>query len=257
MRLDLYLFQNGITTSRSRAQALINAGSVYVNGKNVTRNSLDVCAEDNIELRGEDLLYVSRGGLKLEAALDSFGIDPTGMTAIDIGASTGGFTDCLLQRGASFVAAVDSGHGQLNASLLSDKRVLSLEGVNARTLTAEITSCTADIIVMDVSFISQTLIHPVIPNLLNKGGVFISLIKPQFEVGRDKIGKNGIVKNPEARFSAVASVIESASVCGLMCRSLIRSPITGGDGNVEYLALFEKNTIPISRENILKVIYDK
>lgn len=184
--------------------------------------------------------YVSRGGLKLEAALDALGLDVAGMRCVDIGASTGGFTDCLLQRGAERVWALDSGHGQLAPSLLADKRVENIEGFNARRL-SEVGAADCglptglDLAVMDVSFISQTYILPGVPSLLREGGLSVSLIKPQFEVGRGGLGKGGIVRDPGRRAEAVLRVLSCARESGLGFLRLLPSPITGGDGNCEYL----------------------
>ncbi len=246
MRLDVEVYRRGIAESRSRARALIEAGSISVNGVVVTKPAFE-CGENNrIELVGAPIEYVSRGGYKLAAALDEFslgdtespGIDVAGMVAADIGASTGGFTDCLLKRGANKVYAIDSGRGQLAERLRSDVRVVSLEGVNARNLTLDMLGERCDIVVMDVSFISQTKLHGTAASLLSAGGIFISLIKPQFEAGRENIGKGGIVKDERARELAVDTVVRSAESSGFTCRGIIQSPITGGDGNVEYLACF-------------------
>jgi 23S rRNA (cytidine1920-2'-O)/16S rRNA (cytidine1409-2'-O)-methyltransferase len=247
MRLDVEVFRRGIAESRSRARVLIAAGSVSVNGTVITKPSYECSESDDIELTGSPLEYVSRGGYKLAAALDAFGagngdatagIDVTGMIAADIGASTGGFTECLLRRGACRVYAIDSGRGQLADSLHADPRVVSLEGVNARSITVDMLGELCDIVVMDVSFISQTKLHEVVASLLVPGGIFISLIKPQFEVGRENVGKGGIVRDERARQLAIEAVIKSAEYAGFTCRGIIESPITGGDGNVEYLACF-------------------
>lgn len=260
MRLDIYLAASGYAQSRSRAQMMIAAGRIFVNGRATTKCAYELKEGDGVEIKSADMPYVGRGAIKLQAALDRFEISAEGMTAIDIGASTGGFTDCLLRRGAKYVVAVDSGHGQLDKALLADSRVLSLEGVNARTLTVALTGVIADIIVMDVSFISQTLIHPVIPALLKDDGVFISLIKPQFEAGRELVGKNGIVRSKAAHMLAVSRVIDSAEKRGLYCEGFTRSPITGGDGNCEYLAAFRKNAAlsraVVTEEDIKAVILE-
>lgn len=242
MRADLFLFANGLAPSREAAKKLILGGCVLLNGKKLAKPSADigedVGAADITVIPLPDMRYVGRGGLKLEAALDAFGVSVCGAKAIDIGASTGGFTDCLLSRGAAHVTAVDSGHGQLAAKLEVDPRVRSLEGVNARYMTADAVGAGYDIAVMDVSFISQTLILPTLPPLLRDGGRLISLIKPQFEVGRSDVGKGGIVRSDSARLRAVRSVIDAAEGVGLHHRGTITSPITGGDGNIEYLACF-------------------
>ncbi len=242
MRADVFLAAHGLAESREKAKRLISEGAVSIDGAVVRRPSCEVAEDTPLELvkisEAAQTRYVGRGGLKLEAALDAFGISVVGAHALDIGASTGGFTDCLLMRGASRVTAVDSGHGQLAQKLLNDERVRSLEGVNARYLNADIVGCGYDIIVMDVSFISQTLILPVLPPLLGRDGVLISLIKPQFEVGRAYVGKGGIVKSSSARERAVENVRNTAAALGFSCMGVIMSPIEGGDGNTEYLAAF-------------------
>ncbi len=237
MRADLYLVEKGIAKSRKRAQDMIDEGLVFADGVRITKASKNI-DDAVIEVRGEVMPYVSRGGLKLKGAIESFTLDVKGKICLDIGASTGGFTDCLLQESALKVYAVDCGHGQLDKELLSDDRVVSIEGCNARDISREIIPDMIDICVMDVSFISQTLIHPAIAPLLNKGAEFITLIKPQFEVGRANIGKNGIVKDEKARVSAINKVIESASACGFRFIDKITSPIKGGDGNTEYIGRF-------------------
>ena len=248
IRVDVYLVSEGYSKSRESAQKSIEAGLVTIDGKLVKKPSekIDETIEHSVECENT-IAYVGRGGLKLEAALDAFGIDPSGKICFDVGASTGGFTDCLLKRGAARVFAIDSGRDQLAAELRNDNRVVSLEGMNARFLNFESVGSYADIIVMDVSFISQTLILPRFQMLLNDGGDVVTLIKPQFECGREALGKGGIVKKPEHRLSAVRRVVSVAEENGLHLCGLIRSPIEGGDGNVEFLARFTKdmNTQPI------------
>ena len=234
MRLDLYLTENGYTDSRERAKRLILAGSVRVNGAVITKPAFDL---DGGEIAVEQESFVGRGGEKLEGALRAFSVDPAGMRAIDIGASTGGFTHCLLLHGATHVTALDAGCGQLHSSLASDARVRNLEKYNARELSREDVG-QFDLAVMDVSFISQTYILPRLPAVLLPTGLAITLIKPQFEAGRAALNKKGLVKDPRDRLLAVRRVLDSARECGLVPRGLIRSPITGGDGNIEYLALF-------------------
>ncbi len=237
MRLDQFLSANGYIETRTKAQELIKNGSVTVNGKTVTKASFDVTDVDVIECRADLICpYVSRGGLKLEAALERFGIDVKNMVCLDVGASSGGFTDCLLKRGAKKVYAVDSGSGQLHPSLCSDERVISLENVNARYISDREIPEKIDIAVMDVSFISQTKLYQAIIPLLKEKAVMITLIKPQFEVGRSGVGKGGIVRDPKKRKEAVDSVIDFASYVGLETLGMIESPIKGGDGNTEYLA---------------------
>lgn len=237
MRLDLFLSANRYAETRTKAQELIKSGAVTVNGKNVSKASFDVTDVDVIECR-TDLIcpYVSRGGLKLQAALDEFGVDVNEAICLDIGASSGGFTDCLLKRGAKKVYAVDSGSGQLHPLLRGDERVISLENMNARYISDKQIPEKIDIAVMDVSFISQTKLYQAIIPLLKEKAVLLTLIKPQFEVGRSGVGKGGIVRDPKKRKEAVDSVIDFASYVGLEALGVIESPIKGGDGNTEYLA---------------------
>ncbi len=237
MRADLYLVEKGIAKSRKKAQDMISEGIVYVNGTVLTKASRDI-DDAVIEIIGEVMPYVSRGGLKLKGAIDSFELDVDGCVCLDVGASTGGFTDCLLQHGAAKVYAVDCGHGQLDPSLEADQRVISIEGCNARDISGEIIPEEADVCVMDVSFISQTLIHPALVSVLRNGAMLITLIKPQFEVGRSNIGKNGIVKNEKAVNEAIDKVVASAQACGFRFIDKIVSPIKGGDGNTEYIGYF-------------------
>ena len=255
MRLDIYLYNSGFCKSRQKAKNLIDEGSVLVNGKLATKASQEIDESKEHDIIINDTCpYVSRGGLKLKAIIDAIKLDINGLNCIDIGASTGGFTDCLLQEGACKVFAVDTGENQLDSSLQEDDRVVYLENLNARNLTLEHIGQAVDIIVMDVSFISQTLIIPTIISLINKNGYFLSLIKPQFEVGRDKIGKGGIVKNKKHQRLAVEKVIDCAKEYGLKCNRIIKSPIAGGDGNIEYLAVFSKNGTEIN-ENALKGLF--
>ena len=243
MRVDAYLAAAGYTQSRKKAQDLISAGAVKIDGVTVKKPAsvINEAVEHSVEIE-QVFKYVSRGGMKLEAALDAFRVSVNGRKAVDVGASTGGFTDCLLQRGASSVVAVDTGIGQLHESLRNDKRVKSVEHFNARELDQTVTDGLCDVAVADVSFISQTYIIPQVARVLKGDGVFISLIKPQFEAGRAALGKNGIVTNSAYRFLAAKRVIESAVANGFDCVGLIRSPIEGGDGNKEYLACFIKRT---------------
>ncbi len=237
MRLDIYLSENGYVKSRSRAKELIEKGSVKVNGVVVTKPSFEVENPD-IELDESSMPFVGRGGFKLEAALDNFKIDVSGLRCIDIGASTGGFTDCLLQRGAEHVLALDCGHGQLDPALACDERVSQLDGFNARNLSFEATGECFDLAVMDVSFISQTLIHAPLASVLKNGARFVSLIKPQFEAGRKSLSKKGIVNKESDRKAALEKVFLSAIANGFQLFGYMESPIKGGDGNIEYLAVF-------------------
>ncbi len=240
MRIDKLLFLRGLAKSREAAQRMIREGNVALDGKIITKPSFEAAEECDISIIGQTLKYVSRGGLKLERALDEFSIDVTGLDCVDIGASTGGFTDCLLKRGAAHVRAVDVGRSQLDKTLESDERVTSFEGVNARYLKPGDIGGLCDMAVCDVSFISLTLILPVISGILSEKGRFVALIKPQFEAGRANIGKNGIVKDRNIHAEVIARVLDSAAECGLHCFALTASPILGGDGNREYLAAFDR-----------------
>lgn len=239
MRADLYLTSHGLCESRTRAKRDIESGRLYVNGKAVKRCAFDIRDGDTVELRGEEMPFVSRGGLKLLGAIKAFGLDVSGLIAVDIGASTGGFTDCLLQNGAKRVYAVDCGRDQLHERLKNDDRVVSIEGFNARELTAETLGEKCDMAVMDVSFISQTLLYGAVKSTVRDGGYLVSLIKPQFEAGRAALGRGGIVKDEGSREDAVKKVLTAATENGLGICGLERSPITGGDGNIEYIALFK------------------
>ncbi len=241
MRADVYLSTFGHTESRKKAQDLIEAGAVSIDGERIKKSSVLINEVIPHTVEIEQLFkYVSRGGTKLEAALDAFKINVNRMKAVDVGASTGGFTDCLLKRGASLVYSVDAGVGQLHPNLKSDNRVRCIEKFNARELNTDVTEGLCDIAVADVSFISQTYIIAEISSVLKGGGIFISLIKPQFEAGRSALSKNGVVTSSAYRFLAAKRVISFACENGFDCIGLIRSPIEGGDGNKEYLAYFIK-----------------
>lgn len=251
VRLDVFLTERGDTESRSRAQELIKNGSVTVNGKVVVKASYPVEEGDEILLLQDRVCpYVSRGGYKLEAALKEFLVDVRGMTCADIGASSGGFTDCLLQHGAKRVYAIDSGSGQLHASLLEDERVVSVENCNARYLTDRVIPEPVDLVVMDVSFISQTKLYGALVPLMKEDALLISLIKPQFEVGRSGVGKGGIVRDEKKRKEAIEAVVVSAEAFGLRCEAVMPSPIRGGDGNVEFLACFQKTVKEAGSEEL-------
>ena len=241
MRLDVYLCEHGFAASRTEAKKYIADGKVSVGGRVVTKPAFpmedEVC---EVVIDKSDTRYVSRGGLKLEAALDAFAVDVRDRLALDVGASSGGFTDCLLKHGAKGVIAVDSGHGQLVASLRADARVTVIENYNARYMKPSDFELTPSLAVMDVSFISATYIMPAIADVLPDGADFICLIKPQFEVGRSGLGKGGIVKDDKVRRAAVDRVVEFARSIGLSPTGLITSPIEGGDGNIEFLAHFIK-----------------
>lgn len=240
MRADAYLAEHGYAESRERAKKLILSGRVTVNGNLLSKPSVDISASDDIIVAASDTYeYVSRGGYKLQAALEHFNVDVANLCAADLGASSGGFSDCLLVRGIKKVYAVDCGSGQLSAKIAANSRVVSIENTNARFIDSDLFGEKVDMVVMDLSFISQTLVFPAISRILKSDGILISLIKPQFEVGRSFVGKNGIVKNKKAIADAVSRVVENAAEFGLSCRGIIESPIKGGDGNTEFLALFD------------------
>ena len=242
MRLDRYLYEQGLAKSRTEAARLIEAGAVTVAGAVRKKPSFSI-EEDTPSVAvsvAEVAPFVSRGGEKLAAALTAFSLSPSGHVALDVGASTGGFTDCLLQNGAVRVYAVDAGRGQLAEPLLRDARVILYEQYNARYLKREDFLPLPTFAVMDVSFISATLILPALSALLDSGSHFISLIKPQFEVGRAGLGKGGIVRDDALRRRAVSTVVAAAEAVGLVHLGTIDSPILGGDGNREYLAAFRK-----------------
>ena len=260
MRIDLYLSKNGFADSRQKAKGLLEKELVKLNGKIVTKSSQEVLESDTVEVTGSALAYVGRGGLKLEGALVSFGFDPKGLVCADIGASTGGFTDCLLQNGAAKVYAVDAGHGQLHKKLQNDPRVVNMENCNAKALDRSLIPEPINLAVMDLSFISQTLIYPALTRILQNNSVLISLIKPQFEAGRSGIGKNGIVKDKKVHRHVIESILETAKVFHLHCMALAVSPITGGDGNIEYLAKFVYTDAcdaidAVSKDHIHKIVF--
>jgi 23S rRNA (cytidine1920-2'-O)/16S rRNA (cytidine1409-2'-O)-methyltransferase len=242
-RVDKLLVERGLAPSRTKAQALVMAGLVLVNEQRVEKSSDLVAPGAQIRVKGADdpaLRYVGRGGLKLEAALREFAVEVEGLVCLDVGASTGGFTDCLLQHGALRVVTVDVGHNQLDWRLRKDPRVEVREGFNARYLKAEDFDSKFDLSVMDVSFISATKVMPAIADLLVESGRLITLIKPQFEVGRGEVGSGGIVRDPEKQSRVVREVSGAAIELGFQACGVIESPIHGADGNVEFLALFER-----------------
>ncbi len=235
-RADLLVVEHGLAQSRARAQALILAGVVLAGDAQRVDKPGQLLDEDTeLRLRGEPLPYVSRGGLKLQAALDAFQLQVTGCTCLDVGASTGGFTDCLLQRGARRVYAVDVGYGQLAWSLRQDPRVVVIERANIRTLAAEMIPEPCGIVAIDVSFISLRLVLPKAMSFAAPGAPVVALIKPQFEVGRGAVGKGGVVRDDAARNAAVEKIVAACGELGLRHLATIESPIRGAKGNVEYL----------------------
>jgi len=242
-RVDKLLVERGLAPTRTRAQALVMAGVVLVGERRVEKPSETFPPDAPLRVRGADdpaARYVGRGGLKLEKALREFDIDPSGLDCLDVGASTGGFTDCLLQHGARRVVALDVGHNQIDWRLRTDPRVEVREGTNARHLTPEDFQEKFDLVVMDVSFISATKVLPAVAPLLKEGGRAVVLVKPQFEVGKGEVGKGGIVRDPLQHARVVREVGERARSLGLAERGVTESPVTGADGNREFLALYEK-----------------
>ena len=235
-RLDVLLVSLGLAESRAKAQATIMAGEVYVNGQKADKAGMEVDITSNVEVRGSACPYVSRGGLKLEKALRNFGVDPTGFVCSDSGASTGGFTDCLLQQGASKVFAIDVGYGQLAWKIRNDPRVVVMERTNIRYVTPEDLGEPLDLSVIDVSFISLGLVLPVVKTLLKPTGQVLCLIKPQFEAGKEKVGKKGVVRDPAVHEEVLQSFISLAKSLDFTIRDLTFSPVKGPEGNIEFLA---------------------
>lgn len=240
-RLDIAVFEQGFAESRARAGALIMAGQVYVNGQKTTKAGYSLKPDDVIEVRGDKLRYVSRGGLKLEKAMTEFDLKLDGLVCMDIGASTGGFTDCMLQNGAKKVYSVDVGYGQLAWKLRSDDRVVNMERTNFRYLTENDIDCLLDFASVDVSFISLKIILPVLYNLLKDGASAVCLIKPQFEAGRDKVGKKGVVRELSTHKEVVRNIVTFAVENDFSVIGLSFSPIKGPEGNIEYLMYIKKN----------------
>ena len=243
-RIDKLMVERGLAESRTKAQAIVMAGVVLANEQRISKPSDLIPTDAEIRVKGADdpaSRYVGRGGFKLDAALRDFEVDVQDRVCLDVGASTGGFTDCLLQHGARRVIAVDVGHNQIDWRLRTDPRVEVRESVNARYLQAKDFDTQFDLIVMDVSFISATKVLPALVPLLKDDGRLITLIKPQFEVGRGEVGKGGIVREPEKRVRVVEEVNRAAEQLGLLARKVIESPVQGADGNVEFLALYEKS----------------
>lgn len=241
-RIDKLLVELGLADSRTKAQAMVMAGVVLADEQRVEKPSQTFGPDAALRIKGDSpgSRYVGRGGLKLEKALADFAVDVNGFTCLDVGSSTGGFTDCLLQHGASKVVAIDVGTNQLDWKLRSDPRVDARENTNAREMRPDDFETAFDIAVMDVSFISVTKILPALSPLLKEKGKIVVLIKPQFEVGRGEVGKGGIVRDPEKHKRVVREVSEFASGIGLRTTGLIESPILGAEGNKEFLAIYER-----------------
>ena len=240
-RIDCALVNRGLIESREKAKAVIMSGIVFVNNQKCDKAGYNVSADDKIEIRGEKLKYVSRGGLKLEKAVKCFGLDFHGFVCADIGASTGGFTDCMLQNGAEKVYAIDVGYGQLAWKLRTDNRVVNLERTNFRYVTREQIPDALDFASVDVSFISLSMILPVLYGLLKPDGRCVCLIKPQFEAGRENVGKKGVVRDKSVHVSVINKIIDIAVSSGFSVLGLDFSPIKGPEGNIEYLCFLQKS----------------
>ncbi len=241
IRLDVAVFERGCAETREKAKALIMAGSVYVNGQKALKGGTTISDKDEIEVRGAVNPYVSRGGLKLEKAMKSFGLSLDGFKCMDIGASTGGFTDCMLQNGAVKVYSIDVGYGQLAWKLRTDERVVNLERTNFRYVTREQIPDEIDFASVDVSFISLKIILPVMRTLLKENGRAVCLIKPQFEAGRENIGKKGVVRDKSVHCDVIKMITEFAVQSGFNVLDVDFSPIKGPEGNIEYLMYVEKS----------------
>lgn len=241
-RLDQALVERGLCTGRDRAKGIIMAGQVYVNNQKADKPGMNVTPQDEIEVRGDQLAYVSRGGLKLEKAMKEFGLGLDGYTCADIGASTGGFTDCMLQNGAVKVYAIDVGYGQLAWKLRCDDRVVNLERTNIRHVTEQEVPELLDFASVDVSFISLKLVLPVLYRLLKDGGEAVCLIKPQFEAGREEVGKKGVVRDPKVHLEVLESFLAFVPGAGYTVTGLDYSPIKGPEGNIEYLGYLRKGS---------------
>ena len=239
-RLDLLIVEKGLVHSRQRGRALIMAGKVLVNNRPVDKCGALVSKNDDIVLKDKDIPYVSRGGLKLEKALNAFAINVADLVCLDVGASTGGFTDCLLQNGASCVFAVDVGYGQLAWKLRQDPRVVVIERSNIRHISAESLPRPVDLITIDVSFISLKIVVPATLKYLKKNGIILALIKPQFEVGKGKVGKGGVVRDPALHDAVIKNLSDFFTNIGLFCKSVIPSPILGPKGNKEFIIFLQK-----------------
>lgn len=244
LRLDQLVFDLGLTESRERAKTTIMSGVVFVNGQRADKPGMAVAPDVNVEIRGETLPFVSRGGYKLDKALRVFPVDPAGKSCIDCGASTGGFTDVLLQHGAAKVYAVDVGYGQLAWKLRNDERVINLERTNLRYVTDEQIPEKLDLAVMDVSFISVRLVLPAVKALLKDGADIICLIKPQFEAGREEVGKKGVVRDVRVHEEVVRGILDFAPGIGLTPVGLDFSPIKGPEGNIEYICHMKNAVLP-------------
>lgn len=254
LRLDVLLTERGLCESRQKAQAAIMAGLVTVNGDKVTKSGAGVLESDVLEVKGPAIPYVSRGGLKLEKAMKLWSIDLSGKLCADIGASTGGFSDCMLQCGAAKVYAVDTGYGKLDWKIRTDSRVVALERTNARYLTHEQIPDELDFASVDVSFISLRLILPALRGVLKDGGEVVCLVKPQFEAGRENVGKKGVVRDPAVHLQVLERFLIHASENGFFVKELTFSPIKGPEGNIEYLGYLMTRDMPLQPLDLKELV---
>ena len=253
-RLDVAMVEQGLAESRQKAQAIIMAGQVYVNGQKVDKAGAPVAEDAVVEVRGKTLRYVSRGGLKLEKAMACWPIDLNGAVCADIGASTGGFTDCMLQNGAEKVYAVDVGYNQLDWKLRTHPQVVCMERTNARYLTAEQIPQPLDFFSVDVSFISLNLILPALRPLMKETGQGVCLVKPQFEAGKDKVGKKGVVRDPKVHLEVLEHFLEHAASAGFFVKDITFSPIKGPEGNIEYLGYLSAAECPPYQGDLAQLV---
>lgn len=254
IRLDQLVFDLGLTESRERAKTTIMSGLVFVDGQRADKPGMSVSPDANVEVRGKALPFVSRGGYKLDKALKVFPVDPCGKICIDCGASTGGFTDVLLQHGASKVYSVDVGYGQLAWKLRNDERVVNLEKTNLRYVTNEQIPEILDLAVMDVSFISIKLVLPAVKQLLRNDADLICLIKPQFEAGREEVGKKGVVRDVKVHEAVIQSILDFAPTIGLSVQGLDFSPIKGPEGNIEYICHMRNSEAPSANFDVAAIV---
>jgi len=251
-RIDVLLVNKGLVASRERAKSCIMAGLVFVDGEKIDKAGTAVSVDAELRLQGDTLPYVSRGGLKLEKALREFEINLNEKVMMDVGASTGGFTDCALKNGAAKVYAIDVGYGQLAWSLRNDTRVVLMERTNIRYVTDEQITEPIDFITIDVAFISLGKVLPVVCRFLKDDGQMVALIKPQFEAGREKVGKKGVVRDPEVHLDVILKVLKTSMELGLQPQGLTYSPITGPEGNIEYLLYLKKSMVSAITENLVR-----
>ncbi|MBW1698248.1 MAG: TlyA family RNA methyltransferase [Deltaproteobacteria bacterium] len=240
-RIDLILVQKKLASTRQKARALVMTGKVLVNDQPVEKPGTLVAATDRISVRGEEIPFVSRGGLKLKAALEAFQVNPSALVCLDVGASTGGFTDCLLQNGAKLVYAIDVGYGQIAWKLRKDKRVVVIERTNIRHMPAETLGCLVDLVTIDVSFISLRIVVPEVIKFMKSDASIIALIKPQFEVGKEQVGKGGVVRDSRLHKSVIDELTQFFVRIGFEVKAVMESPLTGPKGNKEFFMLLRKN----------------